>query len=71
MPFRFWLPHDAVLQRRIRVIGEVTDAADIQARLRSASQVDLKHANRRFHIVSRPLHGEAHDAVPPRTFFVT
>jgi hypothetical protein len=59
--------NDAVLQRRIRVIGEVTDTADIQVRLRSASQADLEEANRRFHIVSRALRGEAHDAVPPRT----
>jgi hypothetical protein len=58
---------DAVRQRRICVIGEVTDTADIQARLRSASQADLEEANRRFHIVSRALSGEAHDAVPPRT----
>jgi transposase InsO family protein len=58
---------DAVRQKRICVIGEVTDTADIQARLHSASQADLEEANRRFHIVSRALRGEAHDAVPPRT----
>ncbi|MGA7413140.1 MAG: hypothetical protein WBW33_21870 [Bryobacteraceae bacterium] len=59
--------NDAVRQRRIRVIGEVTDTPDIQARLRSASQADLEAATRRFHIVSRALRGEAHDAMPSRT----
>ncbi|MDZ4801910.1 MAG: DDE-type integrase/transposase/recombinase, partial [Bryobacteraceae bacterium] len=59
--------NDAVLQRRIRVSGEVTDTEGIQARLRSASQTDLEEATRRFHIVSRALRGEAHDAMPPRT----
>lgn len=59
--------NDAVLQRRIRVIGEITETADIQGRLRLASQADLEEANRRFHIVSRALRGEEHDAVPPRT----
>ena len=59
--------NDAVLQRRIRVTGEVTDTEDLHARLRSASQADLEEATRRFHIVSSALRGDAHDAVPPRT----
>lgn len=59
--------NDAVLQGRIRPIGEVAVKGDMQVRLRSASQADLEEANRRFHIVSRALRGEAHDAVPPRT----
>jgi transposase InsO family protein len=59
--------NNAVRQKRIRVIGEVTDTADIQGCLLSASQADLEETTRRFHIVSRALRGEAHDTVPPRT----
>lgn len=59
--------HDAVRQKRIRVIGDVTEAAAIQQRLLSASQANLEEANRRFHIVSQALRGETQDAVPART----
>jgi hypothetical protein len=61
--------NNAVRQGRIRVIGErnASDPVEIQKRLLSASAADLEEATRRFHIVSRALRGEAHEAVPCRT----
>jgi hypothetical protein len=60
--------NDAVRQNRIRVISnrDATPTA-IQERLLSASEADLEKATRRFHVVSRALRREPHDAVPPRT----
>ena len=61
--------HECTRQNRIKVTcsGPENKARQTQQRLLEASEADLAHATRRFHIVSRALRGEVHDPVPLRT----